>query len=133
MTKRPILIVTLIAITFMAPGAVYIMRPTAEASEPIQAITLDSEQEAEMADETTAVSDTQKANTGTDRGKLADLEERTGLNIKRCEVGEINFLRDTAKVKIYYEDSKKPGAISSWLDTTMERYGINDDYPDSFS
>lgn len=64
---------------------------------------------------------------------LADLEERTGLNIKRCEVGEINFLRDTAKVKIYYEDSKKPGVISSWLDTTMERYGINDDYPDSFS
>jgi hypothetical protein len=32
----------------------------------------------------------------------ADLEERTGLSINRFEVGKINFLNDTAQVKIYY-------------------------------
>ena len=32
----------------------------------------------------------------------ADLEERTGLNINRVEVGRINFLDDTAQVRIYY-------------------------------
>lgn len=31
-----------------------------------------------------------------------DLELRTGLNISRCEIGRIDFLRDTAQVKIYY-------------------------------
>ncbi|MDA3953762.1 MAG: DUF4956 domain-containing protein [Bacteroidales bacterium] len=33
---------------------------------------------------------------------LDDLKERTGLIINRAEVGKINFLRDTAEVKIYY-------------------------------
>ncbi|WP_430812401.1 MULTISPECIES: DUF4956 domain-containing protein [unclassified Carboxylicivirga] len=33
---------------------------------------------------------------------LADLKERTGLDIHRVEVGRINFLRDTADVIIYY-------------------------------
>jgi len=32
----------------------------------------------------------------------ADLEERTGLNINRFEVGKINFLNDTAQIRIYY-------------------------------
>jgi hypothetical protein len=32
----------------------------------------------------------------------ADLEERTGLLINRVEVGKIDFLRDTARVNIYY-------------------------------
>lgn len=35
---------------------------------------------------------------------LADLQERTGLAIKRCVVGKINFLRDTAEIKIIYDD-----------------------------
>ncbi|MCR9173288.1 MAG: DUF4956 domain-containing protein [bacterium] len=34
----------------------------------------------------------------------ADLEERTGLAINRVEVGKINFLDDTAQVRIYYFD-----------------------------
>ncbi len=34
----------------------------------------------------------------------ADLEERTGLSINRVEVGKINFLDDTAQVRIYYFD-----------------------------
>lgn len=33
---------------------------------------------------------------------LQDLTERTGLTINRAEVRKINFLRDTAEVKIYY-------------------------------
>lgn len=33
---------------------------------------------------------------------LKDLEERTGLNINRFEVGKIDFLNDTATVRIFY-------------------------------
>jgi hypothetical protein len=33
---------------------------------------------------------------------IADLEKRTGLKINRVEIGEINFLRDTAEITIYY-------------------------------
>jgi hypothetical protein len=33
---------------------------------------------------------------------LADLKERTGLKINRFEIGKINFLDDTAQVRIYY-------------------------------
>jgi Domain of unknown function (DUF4956) len=33
---------------------------------------------------------------------LADLSERTGLIVHRVEIGKIDFLRDTAIVKIYY-------------------------------
>lgn len=32
----------------------------------------------------------------------ADLEERTGLTINSIDVGDVNFLRDVAKVTIYY-------------------------------
>lgn len=35
---------------------------------------------------------------------LEDLEERTGLTINRLEVGRINFLRDTARIKIFYSE-----------------------------
>lgn len=42
---------------------------------------------------------------------LADLEERTGLKIKRCVIGKVNFLRDTAEIKIYYDDPDQ----QSWL------------------
>jgi hypothetical protein len=33
---------------------------------------------------------------------LADLRERTGLPVTRCEIGRIDFLRDVAEIKIYY-------------------------------
>ncbi|HEY4784902.1 MAG TPA: DUF4956 domain-containing protein [Bacteroidales bacterium] len=37
---------------------------------------------------------------------VADLKERTGIkNIKRVEVGRIDFLRDTCRLKIHYEES----------------------------
>lgn len=40
---------------------------------------------------------------------LADLEQRTGLKIKRVNIGKINFLKDTADVTIYYESSEPNG------------------------
>lgn len=33
-----------------------------------------------------------------------DLEERTGLSINRIDVKDVNFLRDTAEITIYYHD-----------------------------
>jgi hypothetical protein len=36
----------------------------------------------------------------------ADLEERTGLKILKVEVGHINFLKDTAYLKIHYTPAK---------------------------
>jgi hypothetical protein len=38
---------------------------------------------------------------------LADLEERTGLAIKRIEIGSLNFLRDSAEITIYYDNSQE--------------------------
>jgi len=34
---------------------------------------------------------------------IADLKERTGLNITKAEVGHIDFLRDVAFLKVYYK------------------------------
>lgn len=33
---------------------------------------------------------------------IADLEERTGLNIQKVEIGGIDFLRDMAVIKVFY-------------------------------
>ena len=35
---------------------------------------------------------------------LADLKERTGLNIQSLEFRRMNFLRDTARIRIYYKE-----------------------------
>ena len=37
---------------------------------------------------------------------IADLRRRTGLAIQRVEVGRIDFLRDTAELKVYYDELK---------------------------
>lgn len=43
---------------------------------------------------------------------LKDLEERTGLKITRVQVGRIDFLRDTARVKIFFfEDENQAGSF----------------------
>jgi hypothetical protein len=36
----------------------------------------------------------------------SDLEERTGLNINRVAIDDIDFLKDTAKITIYYFNGK---------------------------
>ncbi len=39
---------------------------------------------------------------------ITDLKQRTGLNIHRVAIGKVNFLKDTAMVKLYYyEDNAK--------------------------
>jgi len=37
---------------------------------------------------------------------VADLEERTGLLIHYVDINKINFLNDTAEIKVYYEEVK---------------------------
>jgi hypothetical protein len=37
---------------------------------------------------------------------ITDLKERTGLNIHRIAIGRVNFLKDTAMVKLYYYEDK---------------------------
>ncbi|HLG03255.1 MAG TPA: DUF4956 domain-containing protein [Bacteroidia bacterium] len=37
---------------------------------------------------------------------IADLEKRTGLKIHKVSVGRVDFLRDTAAIKVYYYESK---------------------------
>ena len=39
---------------------------------------------------------------------LADLSERTGLNVERVDVRRIDFLHDTADMLIYYEQPRAP-------------------------
>ena len=36
---------------------------------------------------------------------MEDLCERTGLNIHRLEIGRVDFMRDTARIRIFYYDS----------------------------
>lgn len=43
---------------------------------------------------------------------MADLKERTGLEIEHLEVGAIDYLRDTAIIKIYYHDPNANGDIN---------------------
>ena len=48
---------------------------------------------------------------------LENLRKRTGLNIHRIDIGEINFLRDAATIRIYYYETtrkvKGPKAIQN--------------------
>jgi len=44
---------------------------------------------------------------------LADLEVRTGLKIKRITIGKIDFLRDIADIKVYYDDLLQEGWLNS--------------------
>ena len=43
---------------------------------------------------------------GRERELIADLKERTGLDILNVEVGHINFLKDTAYVKVSYKPTQ---------------------------
>ena len=43
---------------------------------------------------------------------IEDLKQRTGLPVKRVEIGRINFLDDTAELKIYYGEPK----TANWTD-----------------
>lgn len=55
---------------------------------------------------------------------IADLKQRTGLNITKVEIGAIDFLRDMALVKIYYETSGTESCdeISNELKISREQW-----------
>jgi hypothetical protein len=38
---------------------------------------------------------------------MADLEKRMGIKINRISIGKVDFLKDTAVIKIYYYESTK--------------------------
>ena len=55
---------------------------------------------------------------------ITDLRERTGLNVSRVEVGGIDFLRDMAVLKVYYEtDSENPSTeVNNKLKLSKEEW-----------
>ena len=55
---------------------------------------------------------------------LADLRERTGLPIKRIEIGRMDFLRDAAEIKVFYDAPKGEAAIE-------HSNGFTEDTPDN--
>ena len=59
------------------------------------------------------------------RELILDLEERTGLNINRVEIGRIDYLRDSARVFIYYFESDN---MPNFADD--EQVGAGDDGDD---
>jgi hypothetical protein len=48
---------------------------------------------------------------------LEDLRRRTGLPIKRVEVGRLDFLRDTAQLRVYYDEPRNGSAVRSAADS----------------
>jgi len=44
---------------------------------------------------------------------LMDLRERTGLPIKRVEFGRLDFLRDSADIKVYFDPTPMPGMAAA--------------------
>ena len=37
---------------------------------------------------------------------MADLRERTGLDVFKFTIGNVDFLKDVASIKIYYKEKK---------------------------
>jgi hypothetical protein len=61
---------------------------------------------------------------------VSDLEQRTGLQIKRVSIGKVDFLRDTTDIKIYFDD---PGQ-ENWLQSSdPEIMLLSKDDPASYS
>lgn len=47
---------------------------------------------------------------------LADLRERTGLPVKRVEIGRLDFLRDSAEIRIFYDAAQLAAAVDQNYD-----------------
>lgn len=52
---------------------------------------------------------------------IKDLETRTGIKLNRVEIGRINFLRDTVRIKIYYYEDDAKSIFH------VDDYGVNSD------
>ena len=44
---------------------------------------------------------------------IEDLQRRTGLHVKRVEIGRIDFLRDTAQLRIFYDEPDLDARVRS--------------------
>ena len=53
---------------------------------------------------------------------MADLKLRTGLDIRRVEVGHIDYLKDIAYVKIYYASDKPENSINQLTKVKKENF-----------
>lgn len=51
---------------------------------------------------------------------ISDLRERTGLFVKRAEIDSINFLNDTARLRVLFE---RPKQLLKLVDSAVEREG----------
>ncbi len=56
-----------------------------------------------------------------------DLEARTGLKINRIEIGRIDYLRDTARLIIYYYENDSHINMADERDSAYNRQTDNDD------
>jgi hypothetical protein len=56
-----------------------------------------------------------------------DLEARTGLKINRIEIGRIDYLRDTARIIIYYYDNNRQINMADESDSAYGRQAADDD------
>ncbi len=50
---------------------------------------------------------------------VADLQERTGLKLSRLELGEINFLRDTVSIDLFYYPHEQTLPREDCIEVTM--------------
>ncbi|TWU27737.1 DUF4956 domain-containing protein [Bythopirellula polymerisocia] len=50
---------------------------------------------------------------------VADLQERTGLKLSRLELGEINFLRDTVSIDLFYYPHEQAPPREDCIEVTM--------------
>ena len=53
---------------------------------------------------------------------MADLRSRTGLDIKRLEVGHIDYLKDIAYVKVYYASDKPENTVNHLTKVKKDNY-----------
>lgn len=53
---------------------------------------------------------------------MADLKSRTGLDIRRLEVGHIDYLKDIAYIKIFYFSTKPENTIGELTKIKKENY-----------
>jgi hypothetical protein len=56
-----------------------------------------------------------------------DLEARTGLKINRIEIGRIDYLRDTARIIIYYYEQDSKINMADESDSAYGRMAADDD------
>jgi len=50
---------------------------------------------------------------------IRDLEQRTGVQIIRIEIGKVDLLRDTAIIKVHFDGDAQPGTLKARVETEV--------------